>query len=173
MPYLTIPDEYAPGLAQLIALPDQAIRELTSALAESQAFVDIKDASVGTSLISAKVPSVPVKDLRRIMAALLSLYSVRASFDVSAEEFLEDLVRAIKRSRRPELTLDDPDLDRAFRHRLRELLALSGLTTASKAIVLQHEHEHTLCTARIFTDARPVYGEDVTTPPNAIAVRIC
>jgi hypothetical protein len=47
---------------------------------------------------------------------------------------------------------------------------LSALTTATKAVVIQHEHEHTLCTLRIFTDARPVYGEDVTAPPSAAAI---
>jgi hypothetical protein len=35
---------------------------------------------------------------------------------------------------------------------------------------LQHEHEHALCNARIFTDARPVYGEDPTTLPSAAVI---
>jgi len=170
MPRLTIPDEYVQGLAQLISLPDEAIRELTIALAESQVSLDVKDSSAGTSLISSKIPSIPTKDLRHIIATLLSLYNVRASSDVPIETFLEDVVAAAKRSRRPELSLDTPDKDRTFRSRLKALLALSALTTASKAIVIQHEHEHTLCTARIFTDARPVYGEDVTAPPNAVAI---
>ena len=167
---LTIPEEYAAGLAHLVSLPDEAIHELTLALGESSASLDVKDANAVTSLISTRVPSIPTRDLRRVMASLLSLYSVRASSEVSTDEFVEDIVRAMKRSKRTDLSLDKPDIDRNFKSRLKTLLASSALTTASKAIVIQHEHEHTLCTLRIFTDARPVYGEDVTSPPSAVAV---
>jgi hypothetical protein len=170
MPQLTIPEEYTAGLAQLVALPDEAIRELTLALAESPASLDVKNANAVTSLISARVPSIPTKDLRRVMAALLSLYSVRASSEVPTGEFLEDIIRAMKRSRRSDLSLNSPAIESNFRNRLQTLLALSALTTATKAVVIQHEHEHTLCTLRIFTDARPVYGEDVTSPPSATAI---
>jgi hypothetical protein len=170
MPHLTIPDEYAAGLAQLITLSDEAVQELTSALAESQSSLDIKAADAGTSLISSKVSSIPTRDLRRVLASLLSLYSVRASSDVSIEEFLDDIVLAMKRSKRSDLSLESAEVDQKFRNRLRVLLALSALTTASKAIVIQHEHEHTLCSLRIFTDARPVYGDDVMSPPSAVAI---
>lgn len=170
MPQLTIPEEYTAGLAQLITLPDETILELTSALAESSASLDVRDANAVTSLISSKVPSIPTRDLRLVMAALLSLYSVRASSEVPTDEFLEDVIRAMKRSRRPNLSLEDPDIDRRFRKRFKTLLDLNALATASKAVVIQHEHEHTLCTLRIFTDARPVYGADVTCPPSAVAI---
>lgn len=170
MPNLTIPDEYTAGLGHLMALPDEAVRELTRALIESSASVDVRDANAVTSLISAKVPSIATRDLRHVMATLLSLYSVRASSEVPTDEFLEDVVRAMNRSGRPNLSLDDPDISRSFRNRLKTLLDLNALTTASKAVVIQHEHEHALCTLRIFTDARPVYGEDVTSPPSAVAI---
>ena len=170
MPQLTIPEEYATGLAHLVALPEEAIRELTLALAESPASLNVRDTNAVTSLVSARVPSIPTKDLRRVMATLLSLSSVHVSTEISIDEFLDDIVQAMKRSKRPDLSLDDPAIDRRFRNRLKPLLKLSTLTTASKAIAIQHEHEHTLCTLRIFTDARPVYGEDVTAPPSAVAL---
>ena len=170
MPQLTIPEEYTAGLAQLIALPDSAISELTSALTEGSASMDVRDPNAVTSLISARVPSIATKDLRHIMATLLSLYSVRASAEVPTDDFLEDVVRAMKRSRRPNLSLDDPDVYRNFRNRFKALLDLNALATASKAVVIQHDHEHTLCTLRIFSDSRPVYGEDVTSPPSAVAI---
>jgi hypothetical protein len=170
MAQLTIPEEYTAGLAQLVALPDEAIHELTLALAKSPASLNVKDSGAVTSFISAKVPSIPTRDLRRVMAALLSLYSVRARSEVPTDEFLEDIVLAMKRSRRPDLSLDEPNLARNFQNRLKTLLALSPITTATKAVFIQHEHEHTLCTLRIFTDARPVYGEDATSPPSAAAI---
>jgi hypothetical protein len=167
---LTIPDEYVGGLAQLVTLSDQAISELRAALAETQASLDVKDSSAGASLISSKISSIPTKDLRRIMASLLSLYTVRANSDISMDDFVEDVVQAMKRSRHPELSLKTPEIDQAFRNRLGALLAVRALTIASKGVVIQHDHEHTLCTLRIFTDVRPVYGEDVTSPPSAAAI---
>lgn len=170
MPQLTIPEEYVAGLGHIVVLPDEAIRELTAALSESQAALDITDPSGVTSLISGKVPAIPTKELRPIMAALLSLYVVHGASEVSAEQFLNDVMRAMKRSRRPELAIDDPNIDKKVRDRLKALLGLGALTAASKAVVLQHDHEHTLCTARIFTDARPVYGDDVAAPPSAVVL---
>ncbi len=169
MPQLSIPDEYVPGLMHLKTLPDEAIRELVLALSEGPVPSDVRDSSAAASLISAKVPIIPTKDLRRVIATLLSLYSVRAASETPDDEFLEDVVGAMKHSRRPELSLDDTGVDK-FRNRLRTLLALSPLATAAKAVVLQHEHEHTLCTARIFTDARPAYGDDVGLPPSVVAI---
>jgi hypothetical protein len=98
MAQLTIPEEYVSGLAQIVSLPNEVIDELASALAESPTSLDVQAA---TSLISAKVPAVPNKDLRRILAALLSLYSVRAFSEAAAEDFLDEVARAMKRTRRP------------------------------------------------------------------------
>lgn len=170
MPQLTIPEEYVAGLAQLIALPDEVVRELTVALSESPASGLVTNPGAVTSLISAKVPSIPTNELRRVVAVLLSLYAVLGSSETSADEFLNDLVRAMTRSRRTELAIDDPAIDKIFRARLKALLSLGGLTIASKALMLQHEHEHSLCTARIFTDARPVYGDDAAQPPSAAVI---
>jgi hypothetical protein len=165
MPQLTIPEDYVAGLAQIVALPDAVINELTSALAESPASLDIKAA---TSSISGKVLTIPQKDIRRILATLLSLYSLRAFRETETDDFIDDIVRAMKRSKRPELALADSD--NRFRDRLKRLLGFSAFATASKAVFLQHEHEHTLCTARIFTDARPVYGDDATSLPSVVAI---
>ena len=166
MPQLRIPDEYVPGLGQIVALPDGVIDGLTSALMESPASLDIK---VATSSVSKKIPQIPPKDLRHIIATILSLYSIRASREMETGIFIEEIVRAMKRSNRPELALVDSEEPR-FRDRLQRLLSFRALSTASKAVFLQHEHEHALCTARIFTDARPVYGDDATALPSAVVI---
>lgn len=148
MARLTIPEEYVAGLAQIVALPDNTIHQLATVLAESPVSLDIKTA---TSLIAEKVPTIPNKDARRILAALLSLYSLRAYSETETDEFINDIVGAMKRSKHPDLALGDSDS--RFRDKLNRLLGSKTLATASKAVFIQHEHEHTLCTARIFTDA--------------------
>jgi hypothetical protein len=167
MAQLKIPDEYAPGLAQIVSLPDEAIRELGSALEESPPSLEVKAV---TSFVAAKMPAMSSKDLNRILVALLSLYSVRAVSEAGTDEFVDDISQAMKRSRRPELGLNDPDIERRFRDRLKRLLDFSALKTASKAEFLQHEYEHSLCAARIFTDARPIFDEDPTSPPSAVVI---
>jgi hypothetical protein len=167
MAQLRIPEEYAPGLAKIVSLPDEVIEGLTSALAESPPSLDVKAV---TSFISTRLPAISSKDLGRILVALLSLYSVRAVSETGTEEFVEDVSRAMKRSRRPELALNDPAIESRFRDRLKRLLGSSALKIASKAVFLQHEHEHALCSARIFTDARPVYDQEPTSPPSAAVI---
>jgi len=165
MPQLTIPDEYVAGFAQLVALPDETLNELTLALAGSPPSMDVKKT---TSVISTKIPSLSDSDLRNILTTLLSLYSLRAFSETEVDDFVNDIVRAMKRSKRPELALGEAY--GKFRDRLKRLLSFSSLLTASKAVFLQHEHEHTLCTARIFTDTRPVYADNPTLPPLAAVI---
>jgi hypothetical protein len=122
MPNLTISEEYSIGLAQLATLPEEAIHELTLALTESPSSLSIRNADAVTSLVSAKVPSIPAQNLRHIIATLLSLHLIRASAEMCGDEFVENVVQAMKRSRRPDLSLDDATIDRNFRNRLRTLL---------------------------------------------------
>lgn len=166
MARLTIPDQYAPGLAQIASLPDSALQEILSALAVSPPLLDVKSA---TALISSKVPTISNKHIRNFLVALLSLYSLRAVRQLDSEELAADISRAMKRSGRPELALDSETEER-FRKRLSLLLGFKTLMTASKAVFLKHEHEHTLCNARIFTDARPIYADDPASPPSATVI---
>ena len=167
MAQLRIPDEYAPGLAQILSLSDEAIGELATALGESPPSLDVKAVS---SFVSQKVSAIPSRDLTRILVALLSLYSVRAVDEAGADDFVADVSRAMRHSGRAELAFKDSDAEKLFKQRLKRLLEFSALKVASKAVFLQHEHEHSLCTARIFTDARPVYDQDPTLPPSAVVI---
>jgi hypothetical protein len=89
--------------------------------------------------------------------------------EADIDDLSDNLSRAMKRSGKPELNLDKESGER-FRQRLKTLLGFPALMAASKAIFLQHEHEHTLCHARIFTDARPIYGDDPQITPSAAAI---
>src|SRR6266478_2557698 len=112
MAELRIQDEYTRGLAQIVSLPDEAIHELASALAESPPSLDVKAV---TSFVSKKVRIISSKDLSHFLIALLSLYSVRASSETGVDEFVDDISRAMERSGRPELALNDPDIEVRFR----------------------------------------------------------
>ncbi|HJZ12926.1 MAG TPA: hypothetical protein VJ521_12285 [Acidobacteriota bacterium] len=163
---LNIPDQYAPGLAEIASLPDAEIHAIVSSLQGSPPLLDVKSA---TALISSKTPSISNRELRNFLVALLSLYSLRAVRQLNTDDLVEEIIKAMRRSRKPELVLD-AEKENRFRERLRMLLGFEALTTASKAVFLQHEHEHPFCHARIFTDARPIYSDDPNAPPSAMAI---
>ena len=64
----------------------------------------------------------------------------------------------------------DARKEATLRDRLTRLLDIEALNIAAKATLLHLEHEHRFCTARILTDARPVYGDDVETPPSTMVI---
>jgi len=163
MTELTIPEVYAPGLAQIITLPDEAIDSLCSALDKTSEPVKVKSLA---SDISEQI-SVPKADLRNIIRTLISLYSLQSAQDASPQELAKDIARAAQRSGRPELVIADMD---RLAGRLVRLLGFTGLRIASKAIALENDYEHSLCRARILTDARPVYSDDPTAPPIAAVI---
>src|ERR1700676_3830276 len=100
-----------------------------------------------------------------MVAAVVSLYAALASSDLSTEVFVEEICEAMAESKRKDLNFDDEaDRDR-FKHRLITLLKIDSFGIASKALSLKSDCDHVFCTGRILTDARPVYGADVSTAP--------
>lgn len=137
------------GLVILAGLDESVTQKL---LAEIQRAPDAIPAVAGLS----------AKDAERLMDALTSVYQGRAYFDVPVPEFVPDVCETL-RDHNELKPSDEPQ----FRDRLENFLKIDALDVAAKASVLFAEHEHVFCTARILTDARPVYGEVVAGPPKA------
>lgn len=99
------------------------------------------------------------------MVAINSMYRVRAYSEVSLEEFVADICEALREHK--ELK---PNEEPQFRERLARVLNVEALSIAAKAATLNIEHEHLYCSARIITDARPIYGKNVSEPPGAMVI---
>jgi hypothetical protein len=164
MAQLRIPDEYVPGLVQIIKIPDTIVEELSVALARLPPSLNTKSISKALSLT---IKEVPEKDLRQIVRTLVSLYSVHASSKSSLSDFVEDIGAAMARSDNRDLAGADKELIAA---RLTKLLSSDALKLASKGLFLKVEHERVLCSARILTDSRTVYSEDPTVRPTGAVV---
>lgn len=152
MSVLNIPEENRPGLALLRRMPEDAF---AAALVELEHSPD-------------SVPSVPgisPEDADQLKEAVDSMYTVRAFSDVGVDEFVSDVCDALREI--GELTPAD---ERSFRERLSRVLSIDALSVAAKAVLLQNEHEHDYCSARILTDARPVFGENPADPPVAMII---
>jgi hypothetical protein len=106
---------------------------------------------------------VPSSQSEQAFEALNSLYQGKAFFDVPPEEFISDIIEALRAKREWRDVIGLPQ----FRNRLEQLFEIEGLNIASKAFVLQLEYECRFHDARILTDARPVFGADVSEAPKA------
>jgi hypothetical protein len=98
-------------------------------------------------------------DERRIIRdAIVPLYLARHSTSVPIPTFIEDVIQALKREDSEWAT------DELFSHlepRLRELLSIEKLSLITKAHDVLIEHSQTYGKARIVSDVRPVFREDL------------
>jgi hypothetical protein len=100
-----------------------------------------------------------------IINAIYSASAVRVSADVALDEFINDLCASLPEG------FFGPDQDEArFRERLTRVLSIESVIVVAKAFALHSEHERQFCSARIFTDARPVYADDPAAPPSAMVI---
>jgi len=111
------------------------------------------------------IPGISAEDAAQLKSSIQTMYTIRAYSDVPIEEFVSDVCDALK----AEGNLPPTD-ETSFRDRLSRVLGIDALTVAAKAVLLQNEHEHDFCDARILTDARPVYGDDPSAAPSAVII---
>ena len=104
-------------------------------------------------------------DARLVMNALNTMYRIRAYAGVPLEEFISDICESLVEDN--ELKTDDVP---RLRERLTRVLDVEALSVAAKALTLLNEHERLFCSVRIITDARPVYGKNVSGQPDAMVI---
>jgi hypothetical protein len=152
LPALAIPRKDRDGLAIWRDMPDAIFDALLAGI----------ERSPGSTPSSANLSP---DDSERAMDALTTMYTIRAFNEVETEEFIGDVCEAL---------LEYGDLRAAdeakFRERLARLLDIEALNIAAKGAALQTEHEHLFCSARVLTDARPIYGKSVSDPPAAMII---
>lgn len=155
---LRIPEAHKPALRKLISLDAEFGQALFKALekAEPAASPDGLASSIASDV------SIPLNDLREIIAALLSLALTRETYSISTSKVVDDvLARAVEEN----LIDDDPETVSSGKQRLSELLSLErSVGVSSRVLGIISEHKHAFVSARILTDMRPVFsaGEDPT-----------
>lgn len=152
MARLTIAEKGKVGLAVLRDLPAETLSALIGEIERA-----------GDSVSA--VPDLSPEDTRRLMAALNWLSRVRAYTDVPVDEFVPDICEALREAGELEASTEP-----TLRERLEKVLDLDALNLSAKADVLRSEHQYIFCTARILTDARPVYGKKASEPPLAMII---
>jgi hypothetical protein len=161
---LSIPREYLPAIGMILDISDASIEQLVAALSSASICAEATEMA---AKIADLTPGIPFEDLTAIVDALYSLYHVREFSEVSPSRFLTDLMDTLRRN--PDIGLKSEDTAR-IRSRFRQLLDIGTLNTLSKAIRLQRDCERLYCDAKILSDIRPVFGEDINRGPTSAVI---
>jgi hypothetical protein len=163
---IRIPQRYQAGIAKLIALPNDSINELLSALDEMPTTFNLERLK---SHISARVSAISMSDLEGIVDALSSVCFLRFDTDLSLSDFTEQIVKAINASGNENLRISGSGSER-FKENLSKLLSGKLLSIAARAKSIILEHDHVFGRARVITDIRPVFRENTEHSPIAAVV---
>jgi hypothetical protein len=145
---LTIPKAHQPLLNKIRLLSEESLQALVTALSRSP--------------VSTEVYGLSTEDAEAIQEVVIELYRVREFLDMEVPEFALDIATALQE------TESFPSTEvRAFVERLSKLLSIESVTITSKAASLKVEYERRFCSARVLTDARPIYGTNPSQLPAA------
>jgi hypothetical protein len=161
---LGIPKYYIPILGEIHKLSDASIGELLLALESSGVAASSYDLA---EHIADSVPSIPRKTLNRIIEGIFSLYHVRESSELDRSNFWDELVEGVREYAKPKL------LDKEIPHlrdRFKRLLNIETLAINAKAVRLQRDGERLYCEAKIISDIRPVFSENIKSAPVAATI---
>jgi|SRR6266853_666896 len=152
MAELAIPKERRAALNKLRRLPESALNALVSALERSSKNLP-------------PVEGLSPEEFEEMKDLVVELYGVRSYFHSTVPEFVADTAESLQKAE--SLSLDELS---AFKNRLTRLLTIESLSVVQKAESLKAEYEHIFTSARLLTDARPVYGADPSNAPVAALV---
>lgn len=164
MAKLTIPECYRKGVFGLATLDLDSTEVIANELGGSTALaLEIKSATV----IQPLTKNIAKSDLEDMLQALQALYTVRSNSDVPSVEFVEDVLEAIQEHQKR--NWDEDELENAKRNFIK-LLGIESIRLRSNAKSARTDDERTFCKAKILTEMRPVFTEDIEDGPQGIVV---
>ncbi len=151
-----VPEPYQDGIGLIAGLPLAAIEALVVAFDHLPDLTNSRDLP---GVLAKEYPYLEPDDVGKVVGTLTALRSVYTHSGIrDLSEFTKEILESLAEQ-------DGEDRPSGLENRLDRLLAIEAVKLASKAIAIQHEHEHVFCTARIFTDIRPIFGDDARAPP--------
>lgn len=115
--------------------------------------------------VAARLSNHPPALIHKILTAIYALYDVRGLAEAPVDEFVDDLVAAMRETGSAELAVEERE---SVVRRLHAVLAVDPLAVRAKAHALQRDHEHIFHDAKILTDLRPVFSTPDAEPEGVI-----
>lgn len=163
MPYLKVPRADRAPLERLVALPAKDMQALKEALRKAEPAFLLKDLA---SRVAEKI-KYEKSETYEVFRLLAKLYDIRAKQKVDVPTFASEVAHAAE-----EAGIKPESNDWAtFQSDLSDLLSFEeSLGITSKAAEVMNEHQRIYCSARILTDLRPVFREEVAPGPAAAVI---
>lgn len=104
------------------------------------------------------------EDARTLVSALLGMLTSTFTHSIPVQDFAAGVAAS------PELDVHSVQNRELLKRRIATLLSIPAVQASAKAIDVATSSERNFHTARIFTQIRPIFGEDVHNPPIGAAV---
>ncbi len=167
MTNLSIPDKDIEPLQKLASLSDDERLKLLNAIKQIEPTLQLGKLN---SKIAEKV-DLDKQELLPIIKMFGSMYRGRISSDVSAEMFAADLNKSLQIIEESPFKEMDDNQRNTLTSYISEILALdNSLGITVKALGVMTEHEHVYCRARVLTDMRPIFGENIEKPDAFVTI---
>jgi mRNA-degrading endonuclease YafQ of YafQ-DinJ toxin-antitoxin module len=167
VPALVIPKENERGIAVIKLLSDSDTNQVSEVFKKSIPPIRYTD------IVSALQPilhGLSKEDIEDLVDAIYSLYFLRSDSDVSIQQFLADLLEAIKESDNKEIQTTNAAELAILESKFKSLLTIRPLSTLAKAHELRGDFANIFWDAKVISDIRPVWDEDVKVPPDGVVI---
>lgn len=158
MAHTKVPEKHHEGLKKILALSDNAFKELIKAVSVMSVKIYPED---GLLEAITKVRDISSEDAEIMANAVLSLCINRGSSEKETAAYLDDL-QSLEKS----LTLTKEEWA-LLKDRLIKVLDIKPLLIATKATGILFEYERIFGKVRVLTDVRPVFDTKQQASPQA------
>lgn len=158
-----IPDDYKSGISTIISLSEKDLNTLTQVFEEAPVVLNVREFN---QKIVPKIDFLESPKTNNLVDTIGSLYELRSSLNISTEEFVDEIVDVINSVNDESLKLSDENVEE-FKKRLNSLLNINSLSIRTKAANLIVDHQIIFRDAKLISDIRPIFGNDVEEKPIA------
>jgi len=167
VPVLAIPKESERGIALIKLLSDSDTNQVSQVFEKS--IPPIKYANI-VSTLQPILHGLSKEDIENLVDAIYSLYFLRSDSDISVQQFLADLLEAIKESDNKEIQTTNVAELAILESKFKSLLTIRPLSALTKAHELRGDFANVFWDAKVISDIRPVWDEDVNVPPDGVVI---
>jgi hypothetical protein len=157
----TLPEALAKGLREIAVLSDETFGKFVAFLEAIP--IEIKQGELFNYGKADFGEGNLINDT--VISAAFSIVMSRVGSRTSAQQFVERLIDGIS----PSAELGDAQL-RTLRSRAAEILSIKSLDLLARAQDVLLEHSQTFSTARIVSDLRPVFGDQISSDPAGVVI---
>lgn len=154
---LRVPESMRSGLKLIADLSSEAVDDLRLVLEKNPEVLFSREATIRHA---EKLRKLSLADAEALMESVVPLVYFKGAQGKSTQQILTDVSASLQQ----EKPFTPEQLTR-FEKNLSRILDVSGLVLAAKAIAVASDCPRLFSEARILSDLRPVFSEDVTAAP--------